>query len=239
MASSRELSANKEQHKPKNVRSKSYDKEIYHAMLKCIDYLENRFPNLLEHYKFEHEKSISFAELIKISKASEFRREYDETFIKNTIKPDGGVVYLVKKDDTRAKKILVVSEVKIQGTNDQRAKEGKPRQAQGNAIERLGKNLIGIRTALNHEKITPFVCFGQGYDFVEDYDENSFVMSKVSMLNEFYFLNRIYVFKQDGNETKNSFAPVSMYFREEEWTSDEMFDVLKEVAETALRYYIY
>lgn len=64
-------------------------------------------------------------------------------------------------------------------------------------------------------------------------------MSKISMLNEFYYLNRIYVFKKDGNGIKSQFAPVSMYFREEEWTKEEMFDILKEVAETALRYYIY
>ena len=30
---------------------------------------------------------------------------------------------------------------------------GKPKQAQGNAIERLGKNLIGIKAMMNHERI--------------------------------------------------------------------------------------
>ena len=86
-------------------------------------------------------------------------------------------------------------------------------QVQGNAIERLGKNLIGIRAAMNHEALTPFVCFGWGCDFEEDYDKDSFVMSKISMKNEFYPFNRTSVFKKDDSSDKKHFAPVSMYFR--------------------------
>lgn len=55
--------------------------------------------------------------------------------------------------------------MKNQGTNDRRAREGLPRQAKGNAIERLGKNVIGLRAALMRESIFPFVCFGYGCDF--------------------------------------------------------------------------
>jgi type II restriction enzyme len=64
----------------------------------------------------------------------------------------------------------------------------------------------------NHEKITPFVCFGSGYDFKE---KEGTIMSRVSMLNEFYYLNRIYVSKTDGTSDLNYFSPVSMYFRYE------------------------
>ncbi|MCQ3807647.1 MAG: hypothetical protein KTV16_10300 [Acidimicrobiia bacterium] len=46
--------------------------------------------------------------------------------------------------------------------------EGKPKQAKGNAIERLGKNVIGFRTAMMNEAIVPFVCFGSGCDFADD-----------------------------------------------------------------------
>ena len=92
---------------------------------------------------------------------------------------------------------------------------------------------------MNHEPLTPFVCFGWGCDFEENYNEQSFVMSKVSMMNEYYPLNRTYVFKKDGSSDKNHFAPVSMYFREPEWTREEMFEILKEVAETSLRYYLF
>ena len=45
--------------------------------------------------------------------------------------------------------MILISEVKSQGTNDAREKEGKSKQAMGNAIERLGKNMIGFRTPLS------------------------------------------------------------------------------------------
>ena len=48
---------------------------------------------------------------------------------------------------------VLISEVKNQGTNDQRRREGLPRQARGNAIERLGKDVIGLRAALMRESI--------------------------------------------------------------------------------------
>ena len=64
-------------------------------------------------------------------------------------------------------------------------------------------------------------------------------MSKLSMMNEFYPLNKTYVFKKDGSSDKNDFAPVSMYFREEQWEEEEMFNILKEIGETAIRYYLF
>ena len=59
------------------------------------------------------------------------------------------------------------------------------------------------------------------------------------MLNEFYPLNKTYVIKRDGNaDTINLYTPVSMYFRKN-WSQIEMFNKLKEIAETAVRYYIF
>ena len=84
-----------------------------------------------------------------------------------------------------------------------------------------------------------FVCFGHGCDFVEDYDKKSCVMSKISMMNEYYPVNKTYVFKRDGGRAKNRFSPVSMFFREEDWTQEEMFDVLKEIGETSIRHYLF
>src|SRR3546814_2163987 len=60
------------------------------------------------------------------------------------IKPDGGILILKKEDDPSFQRIVLAVEMKRQGTNDQRALEGKGKQSQGNAIERLGKNLIGF-----------------------------------------------------------------------------------------------
>ncbi len=239
MARAADLRRNKAQHRPKNVESKRGDKDIYCAMRDCIDYLKNRMQNNLNGYDLEFDTKISYRDLIAMINRSGQRLEFDRTFLKRTIKPDGGVIWLKKDNDEDYRRLILVSEIKKQGTNKERLQEGHAKQAQGNAIERLGKNLIGIRAAMNHEALTPFVCFGWGCDFEENYDEGSFVMSKISMMNEFYPLNRTYVFKKDGSPDKNRFAPVSMYFREPEWTRNEMFHILKEVAETSLRYYLF
>jgi type II restriction enzyme len=50
--------------------------------------------------------------------------------------------------------------MKHQGTNSKRLAEGKGKQSMGNAIERLGKNRIGIRATLQYEKVTPFGASG-------------------------------------------------------------------------------
>ena len=134
---------------------------------------------------------------------------------------------------------MVIAEIKRQGTNKERIQEGKSKQATGNAIERLGKNLTGIKAMMNYEDITPFVCFGWGCDFAVDTDETLTVRSKIIVMNEFYQLNKIYVFKKDGTSDANSFAPVSMFFREDRWSVQEMFDIMKEIAETSFRYYLY
>lgn len=246
MANSQHLRKNKNQHKPKNRKSKQQDKAIYLAMQDTIQYLKKRFDGQLHDYTLTFEKSISFETMIDIIKNTGVRKEFDTVFNRkgNTnrmrvIKPDGGVIFLSKKSDDSFLKVLLIAETKQQGTNDIRKREGKKPQAQGNAIERLGKNLTGIKAMFNHEKITPFVCFGQGCDFQENYNYDSFVMSKISMLNEFYRLNKTYVFKTDGQTDYNAYSPVSMYFREKEWSRTEMFNINKEIAETALRYYIY
>lgn len=239
MAKASDLRSSPAQHKPKNVESKRSDKAIYGAMNDCIDYLNDRMQGSLNGYELTFSRSISYAELIGLIEASGQRVEFDRTFTDRTILPDGGVIWLRKHDDESYRRLVLVSEVKKQGTNKERIQEGKQKQAQGNAIERLGKNLMGIKAALNHERITPFVCFGWGCDFEEQYDKDSFVMSKISMMNEFYDLNKIHVFKKDGSSDKNHFSPVSMYFREPEWTRGEMYVILKEVGETSLRYYLH
>lgn len=83
----------------------------------------------------------------------------------------------------------LISKVKNQGTNDAREREGLPRQARGNAIERLGKNLIGLRTALLRESIFQFVCFGYGCDF----ENGSSILDRVSTMAMFGQLNRTYL----------------------------------------------
>ena len=238
MSSSEQLRNNQEQHKLKNKYSKNDDKVVYIAQKKVEEYLGKRFENDFKENNFyiEFAKDISYDIMYSLIRENNIRHEFEDSCKERTIKPDGGILYLRRSDKKDYRKVLLIAEVKRQGTNDIRAQEGKPRQAQGNAIERLGKNLIGIRAMLNHEKITPFVCFGWGCDFDKKED---FVLSKIVMMNDFYPLNKMHIFKKDGNSDGNSYAPVSMFFRKPVWTQKEMFDIMKEIAETSFRYYVH
>ncbi|WP_227807169.1 EcoRI family type II restriction endonuclease [Mulberry dwarf phytoplasma] len=240
MANSAQLRKNKKQHKPKNIKSKKDDKLIYDAMLDVKEYLEDRFQNEFANNQFyiTHEKQISigFMKKIILQKKIINHKHFDAThdFDDRNIQPDGGVLLLKSYSNHEICKVLLISEVKRQGTNDQLKLEGKPQQSRGNAVERLGKNLTAVKTMFMHEKITPFVCFGWGCDFDH---KDTFVDAKIFILNEFFNLNKIFVFKKYGDSQHNYFSPVSMYFRVKSWQRKEMYDILKEVAETAFRYY--
>lgn len=125
---------------------------------------------------------------------------------------------------------VLISEVKNQGTNELRRKEGLPRQARGNAIERLGKNVIGLRAALMRESIFPFVCFGYGCDFEED----SSILDRVTTIAMFGSLNKTYL---HNTGTDGKFNRGSFYFRSKQWRVHEMLKVMKDIAERSVLYY--
>lgn len=153
--------------------------------------------------------------------------DFQYYFDTSAMRPDGGILSIVAKDGSTFP--VLISEKKNQGTNDLRALEGKGKQAKGNAIERLGKNVIGFRAALKTESIFPFVCFGDGCDFAED----SSILDRVVTIAQFGKLNEIHLHKQaDGAFDRGAF-----FFRVSEWTEDEMFLVCKEIAEKSVYYY--
>ena len=145
------------------------------------------------------------------------------------MRPDGGVLSVVDRDGTIYP--ILITEVKNQGTNYLRAEEGKPKQPKGNAIERLGKNVIGIRTALMPEGIVPFLCFGYGSDFADD----SSILDRVSTIAMFGPLNQVNVVNQSTDS--KSFNRGSFFFREEPWSIEEMEERMFEVASRAIHYY--
>lgn len=231
MSKSDSLRKRKRQHLPKNILSKGDDRKIAIVMAKVIDHLNARFKLIEMAYYLEYVKSIKLAELIGIIKRYDKRVEFSSLTKQDSfIKPDGGILVLRKTDDEDYRRIVLAVEMKHQGTNSKRIAEGLKKQSQGNAIERLGKNLIGIRATLQYEKVTPFVCFGWGDDFAD----GSSIRDRVITMNEFYPLNRIFVSK-----TTDGYSPVSMFFREQEWQEDELFDIMKEIAEASINAYIY
>lgn len=146
------------------------------------------------------------------------------------ISPDGGILYIKRRGSQHLLPILI-SEVKNQGTNDLRAAEGKPKQARGNAIERLGKNVIGFRTVMLTENIVPFVCFGYGVDF----EESSSILDRVATIAMFGPLNEINVVNVGD---RGQFNRGSFFFRQDEWSLEEMEAIMYEIASRSIHYYI-
>lgn len=223
MANSDFLRHNINQHTVKNSKSKTMDKEIIQATKAVIDILQDRYPTL----KFEWIKTMRLTEIIALLSrqypelAGMFGHPQESSFIS----PDGGFLFATNRQGER--KIVLVSEVKRQGTNDARQKEGLGIQAKGNAIERLGKNLIGIRTIFKNEGIIPFIVFGHGWDF----REGSTILDRVLTMNEFFPLNKQFVSKDFL-----PFEPVTMLFRYEPWTVEEMTENLLSIAIKAIEY---
>ena len=209
-----------------NATSKQQETAIIQALQYVVDDISQRFGTRVS---LVHEKQWLLKDIV-----AELRRTYPDVnfhhhFDNSSIRPDGGILYLEGRLGDTMKYPILISEVKNQGTNDLRVKEGLPKQARGNAIERLGKNLIGLRTALMRESIFPFVCFGYGCDF----EDESSILDRVSTMAMFGSLNTTYLY----NEENGRFNRGSFYFRENEWSVDEMFTVMQDIAERSILYY--
>lgn len=209
-----------------NVTSKGQESDVTKALLQVVDHLGSKFGTKvsLVHRSQWHLKDI----------VAELRHTYPDTgfdyhFPTSSIRPDGGILFIQGKPGDKLTYPVLIAEVKNQGTNDLRATEGLPKQAKGNAIERLGKNVIGLRAALLRESIFPFVCFGYGCDFEPD----SSILDRVSTIAMFGELNTTFLHNEEGGK----FNRGSFYFRAGKWSVDEMASVMKDIAERSILYY--
>lgn len=162
------------QHIIKNTLSKYDDSTAKEASRAVVDILTQLYPQ----HTFEMKNNLTFTEIEEYANRK-FNIDYDYT--KRKLQPDGGVIWM---DDTYP---ILISEMKRQGTNDEREKEGKGKQAVGNAIERLGKNLIGFKCLYENDSILPFICFCWGCDVTD-----GTFLGKLYTLNSFYELNILY-----------------------------------------------
>jgi len=178
--------------------------------------------------KLQHESNLYLKDIVKKLKEIYPDVDFKYNFELSSMRPDGGILYIIMKDGQKFP--ILITEMKNQGTNDLRLKEGKKKQAKGNAIERLGKNVIGFRTAFLNESIFPFICFGDGCDFSKD----SSILDRVITISMFGELNKIRV----HNEGQNGiFNRGSFYFREKLWSPSEMAKIMIEITEKSVYYY--
>ncbi|WCJ58806.1 EcoRI family type II restriction endonuclease [Fontisphaera persica] len=209
-----------------NVTSKQQETALYIALSKVVNQLNTKFGDKIS---LKHQSQWYLKDIVTELKSSFPKVEFHDRFKNSSIRPDGGILYLEGKPDDKFIYPILIAEVKNQGTNDQRLKEGKPEQAKGNAIERLGKNLIGLRTALLRECIFPFVCFGYGCDFAQ----GSSILDRVRTMAMFGVLNQTRLYDEENGKFKRG----SFYFREEEWQVDEMAKIMYKIAECSVYYY--
>lgn len=208
-----------------NVTSSKQEVELAEAVIETSEAITAKFG-----FELVHQKSILLATIVERLRATYPTVPFGDPFPRSRMSPDGGILSVVSADGEKLFPILI-TEVKNQGTNDLRLSEGLKKQAMGNAIERLGKNVIGFRTMMLDEGIIPFVCFGYGYDF----QEGSSILDRVRTIAMFGELNRINVVPE-GDDAK--FNRGSFYFRQAAWTREEMVEVMTEVASRAVHYYI-
>ncbi len=206
-----------------NKTSKGQEKDIDRALTLVVERLRKFAPVALV-----HDREWKLASI-----CDHLRKHFPDVdfhchFENSAIRPDGGILRLVANDGEQFP--ILIGEVKNQGTNDLRAQEGLKKQAKGNAIERLGKNVIGLRAALRSESIFPFVCFGYGCDFCDD----SSIRDRVTTIAMFGELNKTYL---HALGTNGIFNRGSFYFREGVWTVDEMANILFDVAKRSVQYY--
>lgn len=206
-----------------NLTSKKQESQLGRALEDAVTAILGEFD-----VRLHHEPNWLLRDIVKTLRAEFADVPFTDPLERSHMRPDGGILFLLDREGGRHP-ILIV-EVKNQGTNDLRAAEGKAKQAMGNAIERLGKNVIGFRTAMINEGIMPFVCFGYGCDFAEQ----SSILDRVVTIAMFGPLNEICVVNQGeaGNFNRGSF-----FFREEEWSRAEMAGVMREVARRSIHYY--
>lgn len=208
-----------------NVTSSKQEIELAEAMIETSEAITAKFGLTLV-----HQKSILLTQVVKGLRSQFPSVSFGEPLPRSGMSPDGGILSVVSSDGERTHPILI-TEVKNQGTNDLRLSEGLAKQAMGNAIERLGKNVIGFRTMMLDEGIIPFVCFGYGYDF----QDGSSILDRVRTIAMFGELNTINVVPE-GDDSR--FNRGSFFFRQAAWSREEMVVVMTEVATRAVHYYI-
>lgn len=203
------------QHVIKNEYSKKDDATAKEASKEVVEILSKAYPN----HNFELKFNLTFKE-IESYIGRKFDLNYD--FSQRKLLPDGGIIWMDNKYP------ILISEMKRQGTNNERLAEGKKKQAVGNAIERLGKNLIGFKCLFENESILPFICFIWGCDV----DDGTF-LGKLYTLNSFYEINQVYAFPI--NIYNKPFTCLTK--RDSSYNMEEMISKMLEIAEYSIKYF--
>lgn len=205
-----------------NNESKKDEKILEDAVKNLINYLILKY-NL----NIIYDKKIFLNDIVNILKSQ--NPENNNIMCeskKSFIKPDGGFLSIETNDGE--KHFILISEIKKQGTNNIRKTENKKKQAKGNAIERLGKNVIGLYNLFRKEKIFPFICFCSGCDF----EKESTIRDRVITISNFNKLNSINLFDDNIGVKRGSF-----FVQPEKYKELDILNQIKIISEKSIEYY--
>lgn len=237
--------------------AKSHDLKVGEISQEVIKLLENKYPYL----SFRYRNSITKQEINSYLNSVDSDLGCTLFVPNSSIKPDGGVIEV--KDDDDKWRIILVSEAKHQGKDIENIKQGKlvgsknnqDLMAAGNAIERSHKNISEIANFMLLESHFPYVLFLEGSNFLTEtlkierpdgrvvtLEYNSGMLNRLDRLT-----SANYGMSINENLCKNKFVKhkdknimlqaASIYTQGDgtKWASENMLNVMFEVAETSLK----
>jgi len=217
------------QHVAKNIESKFQDDNILNISYELTEKYKLHYSN----YEFGVDKKIPIHIL---------KEMYDsdvEVSDKSYLKPDGGLSWIRIKG---IKRYYLFPEQKRQGTNDKRLSEGKQKQSQGNASERIADKLCVARLIYGDEDICPFIVFLQGCDF---YELESRIPDRIKRTFNFTEPNVIHyewLRLQKHNSVGGSYFMRGHSMHDvpgsSDWSKQEMYEIMDKISRYSIEYYI-
>ena len=234
-----------------------HDAKVGEIAYEVLEYLQKEYPTL----EFRHRKTIAKIEINQ--KLQQIDSDLGKTLFlkKATIKPDGGILEV--KDDCGNWRVILVSEAKYQGKDNENIKKGKllgkkksdDLMDAGNAIERSHKNIAEIANFMLLELHFPYVLFLQGTNFltetikVERPDGRVVTLSydsgKLNRLDRLTASNygmpintNLCVNKFIHNKDKNVMLQAASIYTQgngDKWKRNDMLSIMLEIAHTSLK----
>lgn len=190
-----------------NSKALAHEIKMFNVVQILIEELEFEYPDI----NFIWQKSIT-----KIEMGKKINSKYIPQNKKSFVSPDGGILSI----DFGGGEIypILISEAKKQGTNDIRKVEGLGKQAKGNAIERVYKNVEELKLYFSNLNYFPYVVFAFGCDF----EPGSSILDRLDALTKYKDRNVNYFLMGDQTTT--------VYVKSSGFTLKEMYSIMKMLA---------
>ena len=156
-----------------NECAKAHDVKVRYVMSRVLSIIQAMFPE--RHFELK-------AVILQKNISGNINSKYQPSNPKSSIRPDGGVLFMDG--------IPILSiEAKKQGTNSERERGGKKKQAMGNAIERAHKNYNEIKNMQDKYPFTSYLLFAYGCDFVN----GSSIIDRLSAMTYYDSFNTLHI----------------------------------------------